>query len=284
MGNCFVFMNLQHEKRVGRFPLRLSALGYLPDNYHEPRRHIRKDIVCSFTLKCGSDLVRYVNSERKPISGAAYGSLLLDGERAWEETRQPWSELFFGYPATARNVLTSLGIAVDEVNGKTYPIDDMEKMQQKVDEVIALCCIIQQDGVLDRLDVLAFEMIFSLFLPGRNASRQSLRNPAIRGIAAFLRGHFHEEIRFDEMLREHGLSKRTFHREWRKVFEIAPHNFLIELRLDHARELLRSSNDNLKEIAEASGFRNQVDLCRHFRKRCKTTADAYRRQCRKTNK
>jgi helix-turn-helix protein/cupin domain len=53
---------------------------------------------------------------------------------------------------------------------------------------------------------------------------------------------------------------------FRKIFGISPQGMLIRLRMDRARELLRTTNLSVKEIAEEIGYSRQHDLTRAFHK------------------
>ncbi|MBV9299597.1 MAG: AraC family transcriptional regulator [Verrucomicrobia bacterium] len=53
---------------------------------------------------------------------------------------------------------------------------------------------------------------------------------------------------------------------FRKIFGISPQGMLIRLRIDRAKELLRTSNLSVKEIAHELGYSRQHDLTRAFHK------------------
>jgi hypothetical protein len=53
---------------------------------------------------------------------------------------------------------------------------------------------------------------------------------------------------------------------FRKIFGISPQGMLIRLRMDRAKELLRTTNLSVKEIAEEIGYSRQHDLTRAFHK------------------
>jgi hypothetical protein len=53
---------------------------------------------------------------------------------------------------------------------------------------------------------------------------------------------------------------------FRKIFGISPQGLLIRLRMDRAKELLRTSHLSVKEIAHELGYSRQHDLTRAFHK------------------
>ena len=53
---------------------------------------------------------------------------------------------------------------------------------------------------------------------------------------------------------------------FRKIFGISPQGMLLQLRISRAKELLRTSNLSMKEIADELGYSRQHDLTRAFHK------------------
>lgn len=72
-----------------------------------------------------------------------------------------------------------------------------------------------------------------------------------------------------------GESLRSFHRNFTDAVGQTPANFVMTLRTDHARTLLRDRHD-LKTVAHACGFGKTDRLSRAFQKRFGMTASEYR--------
>jgi Helix-turn-helix domain/Cupin domain len=61
-------------------------------------------------------------------------------------------------------------------------------------------------------------------------------------------------------------SHDSLRHRFRKTFGISPQGMLLQLRMDRAKELLRTSNLSVKEIAHELGYSRQHDLTRAFHK------------------
>ncbi|HWS51223.1 MAG TPA: helix-turn-helix domain-containing protein [Microbacterium sp.] len=72
------------------------------------------------------------------------------------------------------------------------------------------------------------------------------------------------------------LSRRTFTRRFRERTATSPQQWLLDQRVDLARELLESSTDTVERIAELSGFGGAVSLRLHFRQRLGVSPAAHR--------
>jgi hypothetical protein len=76
-----------------------------------------------------------------------------------------------------------------------------------------------------------------------------------------------------------GLNPRhdSLRHRFRKIFGISPQGMLIRLRMERAKELLRSSNLSVKEIARELGYSRQHDLARAFHKYVGTSPSEWKR-------
>jgi AraC family transcriptional regulator len=80
-----------------------------------------------------------------------------------------------------------------------------------------------------------------------------------------------------EMAAAFGLRPHRFVRMLRHSTRLGPHGYVTQLRVEHARQLLRQSEMTLSEIALALGFSNQSHFTAVFHERAGVTPGAYRR-------
>ena len=69
------------------------------------------------------------------------------------------------------------------------------------------------------------------------------------------------------------------HQMWerRLQFGIPPHQFMIRLRVDRAKEMLAEGDLSIAEVASQTGFGSPIQLTRAFRRVVGTTPSAFRR-------
>lgn len=75
-----------------------------------------------------------------------------------------------------------------------------------------------------------------------------------------------------------GLSKNSLHRLFVTHYRISPKQYMISLKLSHAKELLATSNLSLECIAEESGFSDRYYFSRCFKSQTGITPGRYRKQ------
>jgi AraC family transcriptional regulator len=75
-----------------------------------------------------------------------------------------------------------------------------------------------------------------------------------------------------------GLSVSQFSRQFKARTGVAPHRFLMRLRIDAALRLLRDGVMPIAQVAAACGFSHQEHLTRVLAAHLKTTPGAVRRR------
>jgi transcriptional regulator GlxA family with amidase domain len=80
----------------------------------------------------------------------------------------------------------------------------------------------------------------------------------------------------DKMAREVGWSTSHFRRRFREETQVSPTRFLLELRLDFARQLLETSFLQVKEITRSIGLSSESDFNRHFKRKFGVPPTRYR--------
>jgi len=93
----------------------------------------------------------------------------------------------------------------------------------------------------------------------------------------FMREHLDQSISLNAIADAAGLSPSHFARRFRTTLGVAPHQYLVQLRIERAKKLLAQSDLSIAEIAFVCGFSHQEHLTRLFKRHCDTTPAAYRK-------
>lgn len=115
----------------------------------------------------------------------------------------------------------------------------------------------------------------SLKAPG-GASRLSARE--LRRLEEFVDAHLHEAITLQDMAQVLGVGVWTLSRQLRRTLDVSAYAFVVERRLQRARQLLRAGELALKEVAAAAGFSDQAHMTRMFHRKLGVTPGDYRNQ------
>jgi AraC-like DNA-binding protein len=98
-----------------------------------------------------------------------------------------------------------------------------------------------------------------------NARAPKLAPASVRRAREYLEAHFAENVSLALLSRVAGLSSYHLNREFRLAYGLPPHAFQTQIRLAHARKLLREGVSPALAAAEA-GFTDQSHLNKHFKR------------------
>lgn len=117
----------------------------------------------------------------------------------------------------------------------------------------------------------------SLGRPSAPASSNGLANWQVRKVTAYMRERLGAHIGLDELAAVAGLSRFHFCTAFRKATGRTPHAWLVELRMEKARELLADPGFSITDIALAVGYETPSSFAAGFRKVTGTTPTVFRR-------
>ena len=129
------------------------------------------------------------------------------------------------------------------------------------------------------LDALLERISRSLHWRQRQPSNPQIASVALRA-REYLHAHFQQNIGLDELALVCGVDRFRLSRAFKAAFGIAPHGYLIQLRLVRARRLLALGTAPA-DVASDLGFADQSHLGRWFRRANGLTPGAYRNRCTK---
>ncbi|WP_370151487.1 AraC family ligand binding domain-containing protein [Ferrovibrio sp.] len=105
------------------------------------------------------------------------------------------------------------------------------------------------------------------------------RHPRIAArIRDAIEAHLDEDLGLDRLAALAGTDRFRLHRSFQTAYGLAPHAYLVQRRLNRARQLL-AQGATPADAAAAVGFADQSHLGRWFRRAFGMTPAAYRRAC-----
>lgn len=98
----------------------------------------------------------------------------------------------------------------------------------------------------------------------------------ITQIQIWLQDNYHREIVMPQLAEKFSMSTRTLNRRFKAALGISPLHFLQEVRVNIAKDLLKTSNLSISEIVDKVGYQDAGFLNALFKKHLATTPVAYR--------
>ena len=95
-------------------------------------------------------------------------------------------------------------------------------------------------------------------------------------IQEWLQGHYQESVLIEELAKKYGTSVRSLNRRFKAAARMTPLQYLQQIRIDQAKQLLKQSNLTIAEIAFAVGYQDASHFGSLFRKYNGITPMQYR--------
>ena len=88
--------------------------------------------------------------------------------------------------------------------------------------------------------------------------------------------NYNKDISIEQYAEEHLMSKNWFIKCFKKIMKVTPMQYILQLRISTAKNLLESSTKNISEIAYAIGYDNPLYFSRLFTKYVGVSPKEYR--------
>ena len=99
----------------------------------------------------------------------------------------------------------------------------------------------------------------------------------------YIHENYMEKIHLPDVAALCFMSYSTFSRYFKKIFNASPFDYLMKLRIEHAKVLLKNSNQTISDIAQNCGFFDQSHFSKHFYKFENITPIKYKKTFTKEN-
>jgi AraC family transcriptional regulator len=247
----------------------LNAVGSVT----EPRMWVQHQPFLMMALRTGSIEVGSHRSEMMRFTfGAGEMCLIPRHCESWVRT----DDLHYLYLAVGISD-AALGAACD----RTADDVELRRVENLVDaRVGALAAAVNAERVAGfpsgRLFLDSIEQALAVALVDgyavRHRSVQTHRggpgSARLRRIKEFVDAKIEDELTLCEMAQAVELSTAHFSRMFRKSTGQTPHQFLLHQRVERAKEILRSADGRVVDVAVACGFKSQQHFAQVFRHVC----------------
>jgi AraC family transcriptional regulator len=119
--------------------------------------------------------------------------------------------------------------------------------------------------------------ILTSILTAGTAGEDRAKSPsAIEKSVSYIGEHFTEEISVDQLASDAMLSPYHFIRVFCRETGFTPHEYLINIRINASKYMLKNTGKTIKDICYSTGFSSESIFCTCFKKKTGTTPTDYR--------
>jgi DNA-binding GntR family transcriptional regulator/AraC-like DNA-binding protein len=119
---------------------------------------------------------------------------------------------------------------------------------------------------------------YAVELGSERKYRGGLSPARLRRVTALMHAKIEDELSLEEMAESAELSTTHFSHMFRKSTGVSPHQFVLRLRVERAKEMLRAVEARVLDVAVACGFKTQQHFARVFRRLCGASPTEYREE------
>jgi AraC family transcriptional regulator len=116
----------------------------------------------------------------------------------------------------------------------------------------------------------------SIRTPKLARDENGLSSYTLRQVLDYIRSNLSQDLSIADLAQVAGMSPYYLMRMFKKSMHVTPRQYIIQTRIDRAKELLRSRELSIADIALQCGFTNQSHFTNVFRQLTETTPKAYR--------
>jgi transcriptional regulator GlxA family with amidase domain len=139
-----------------------------------------------------------------------------------------------------------------------------------LDAVLRLVRLLQSPAEISVLaPMIEREILFRLLLEEGSIVLHRLAQanspPQRIGIAiVWLRNHFRESLRVEDLARRSGMSASSFHQWFRAITGMSPLQYQKRLRLQEARSILRNDREDVGTVSRRVGYESSSQFSREY--------------------
>jgi AraC family transcriptional regulator len=168
-----------------------------------------------------------------------------------------------------------------EFYNKLYRKDDITRVYQQQ-------LIVTSKSRLEREEIL-LNLISHLIRINRSerlkadnlvATKKSTRDEIMKRLhlaTDYIYTFYYKDVTLDELSAASMVSRFHFLRAFKQAFQITPHQFLLNVRMEKARELLQSTQMEVADVGKAVGVKDSSSFSRMFKKELKVYPTQFRR-------
>lgn len=265
-GSGYASFPQEHRKSVGRLGFRMIQVDQGPHNFIDP---MLPETILTLPLAVENDCNwSWTIGENRHRQKAEVGEMLVvpsDVESAWEVDGSRKLLALVMPNETIRSILgpscpSKLTTAFEKLTVSPWSDPFIATMMTRLWDTSAgneAADVFLADGII--VSILSQLLIKAGTNLDGNTS-VALPQWRLKRVKAFVDANLGRELNLDELADAAGLSRRHFARSFHEEIGETPHRWLMQRRLDRAKELLAGTDDPLCDVADICGFSSQSHL------------------------
>ena len=121
--------------------------------------------------------------------------------------------------------------------------------------------------------------LFSILLqlaPYNEDASKKLYADDMEIVAQYIRNNYQQKISMQQLASAVHISPKYLRQKFHSTYGVSPQQYLIDIRMEQGKKLLRNTNYKIKEISASVGYDSQLDFSNLFKKKTGLSPKEYR--------
>ena len=260
------------DRAVEIRPIRISKFGI---TYPNKDYYIKRDPSPCFILEyivSGHGYLEINDEKYKLNAGDAYIIHPGDFCTYYADKDEPYKKYWvnFSFAFFFTEMLKSYNINERVFRGMNLSgfFDELFKLEEK---------FVSNDEIYIHASRLIFNAIMDIALHNENNTTSTSKDIAYK-VRVLLNKSISTRISIDDIAKKFYRSKNDITRQFKKKYNTTPHNYLIDLRIGKAKNMLVNSKKSLAEIANHLCFSSEFHFSNTFKKKVGASPSEFRKK------
>lgn len=266
------YMYLVLTQEDTRFPLYISGAGIQAPEKGVARPQGQEWHQLAFVIQ-GSGVLETDGKKHDLQTGDCF-ILKKDYPHTYHPTCEAFQTLWILYDGSAAESLTNL--FTDQGGSACFTPPKAELLLAKARAFLSAAEAVPET---DRTSPLLYDLFMNTLRQKEKLAPRRVLSQKLAPALAFMTVHLADPLTLQEIAESASLSKFTFCKLFREMYAMTPFAYLMQLRLQHAKNMLSQNRDcTVKEAALSSGFRDVSYFGAAFRRFENMTPKSFQQQ------
>lgn len=225
-----------------------------------------------------------INKKKYKI-GPKEAFLIPPGVEAWYEAdrEEPWVYMWIGF----------VGLKADEcVSGSGFSLKNptrkigcMEKLSGYIDQMLEAHQLSYGDELTrNAMLMLCFSALMKDYAESQKEDGESSNgrfypgSVYVKHAMDYIKDHYSEPLKIGQLADFIGVNRSYLTSSFKKVTGCSPQEFLVNLRMEKAKSLLKKTDLSINAVASAVGYTDQLAFSKVFKQHCGKSPRIYREE------
>lgn len=237
--------------------------------------HVRENYVMHIVME-GKGVYSVGNKKYELERGKAF--LIYPGEKiAYEaDEKEPWYYMWIGFEGyRCEEYVTYMGFSKEN---PVVEVQEADRIKECILHMLQAKELTVEDELMRMSQLL---QIMALFMKENHISREKQVQdcPAVvyvKYAIEYMHMHYKEKIKIDQIADVIGISRSYLTRIFKKELQISPQEYLIQLRLEYAARMLKSTAEPINAVASQCGYVDSLSFSKAFKRQYGISPKEYR--------